>query len=79
MKTSSPPLETAVQACVRLGFKKGDRLVSKFWDVPLRISEIFEKELWVTRQKQVTPGVWQGGASHTMKYLPADVRKKEGT
>ena len=79
MKTSSTPLETAVQACVRLGFHKGDTLVSKFWDVPLRISEIFEKELWVTRLQEVAPGDWRASASHTMKYLPADVKKKEGT
>jgi len=80
MKTSSIPLETAVQACVRLNFKKGDVLISKFWDgVPLRISEVFEKELWVTRLTEVAPGDWRAGASHTMKYLPADVKKKEAT
>jgi len=79
MKTSSPPLETAVEACARLGLHKGDVLTSKFWDVPLKISEIFEKELWVTRQMFVL-GEWKAGASHTMRYLPSDVAKKlEGT
>jgi hypothetical protein len=69
-------LETAVEACVRLGFKAGDLLTSKFWDgVPLRIDEIREKELWVTRVHFVL-GHGRDGASHAMRYLPVDVAKR---
>lgn len=75
--TAPTPLETAVQACARLGFKPGDLLVSKYWDgVPLRIDEIREKDLWVTRQHQALEQ-WRDGASHAMRYLPADVAKKD--
>jgi hypothetical protein len=72
-------LETAVQACARLGFKPGDVLTSRFWDgVPLRIDEIREKDLWVTQMRYVL-GQWRAGASHAMRYLPADVAlAKEG-
>lgn len=68
--------ETAVEACARLSFKPGDVLASKFWDnVPLRIDEIREKDLWVTRM-HYTLGRWRDGASHAMRYLPADITKK---
>ncbi len=78
-KKETAPLETAVDACERLGFKIGDVLTSKYWDdVPLRIDEVRRSELWVTRQ-HFALGQWRDGASHTMKYLPADVAKKEGS
>jgi hypothetical protein len=78
MKAVLMPLETAVQTCERLDLRPGAVLISKFWDgVPLRLDEIRATDLWVTRM-HYTLGKWRSGASHTMRYLPADVAKKEG-
>jgi hypothetical protein len=80
--TIATPLETAVQAVARMGFKSGDILTSKYWDgVPLKFDVVDPKEnvIWVFRMHRATPGTWAQGWRHKMKYLPADVAKLEGT
>jgi hypothetical protein len=77
-KSAPLTLEMATQTAHRLGFKLGDTLTSKFWDgVPLRLERFEGAQVWVTRLHEVAPGDWRDGASHMMRYLPADVTIKQ--
>ncbi len=76
-KEDPASLETGVQVVARLGFKVGDVLMSKFWDVPLRLLRIDADSLWMDRVREVEPGQWKSTFAHTMRYLPSDVTKRE--